>query len=98
MNLCIEYSSDIITILSDSVSEYFYFILLENSRYYRNVEKGYFPQLKIDTFNDGLTNNDVENVIKELLKDSEHDIDYEIENYRESQLYNLLKCNDENEV
>ena len=49
----------------------------------------------IDTFTDGLTNNDVEDAIKQVLHNGGYDIEYEIEEYRTSQLYNDLKGNDE---
>ena len=50
----------------------------------------------IDTFVDGLTNFDVEMAIKEVLNDDDHyDIDYELEEYRKSRLYEILRCNDD---
>lgn len=51
--------------------------------------------LIIDTYTDGLTNADVENAIEQVLHNSGYDIEYEIEEYRTSQLYNNLRGNDE---
>ena len=49
----------------------------------------------IDTFTDGLTNADVEDAIKQVLHNGGYDIEYEIEEYRTSQLYNDLRGNDD---
>ena len=51
--------------------------------------------LIIDTYTDGLTNNDVEEAIKQVLHNGGYDIEYEIEEYRTSQLYNDLRGNDD---
>ena len=51
--------------------------------------------LIIDTYTDGLTNADVEDAIEQVLHNSGYDIEYEIEEYRTSQLYNDLRGNDD---
>lgn len=83
----IEYASKNLLFISDfeSIEEKWYFILLSEKE----------SKIKeINTFTDGLTNNDVINIIKELLNNN-YDIDYEIELYKKSFCYDVLKCNDE---
>ena len=48
----------------------------------------------IDTYTDGLTNSDVEDAIKQVLHNGGYDIEYEIEEYRKSRLYEDLRGND----
>jgi hypothetical protein len=49
----------------------------------------------INTMWDGLTNDDVEQAIEEVLHNSGYDIEWEIEEYRNSDLYRQLKENEE---
>ena len=49
----------------------------------------------INTFTCGLTNADIEESIEEVLHNGGYDIEEEIEIYRNSELYNMLVCNDE---
>ena len=51
--------------------------------------------LVIDTYTDGLTNNDVEDAIKQVLHNGGYDIEHEIEEYRKSRLYEDLMGNEE---
>ena len=52
---------------------------------------------KINTFMYGLTNDDVEEMIKKVLQNSAFDIEEEIEQYRDSKMYKLLKKEEEEE-
>lgn len=85
-NIGIEYNSDCILIVSRDWSEEILVIGLDLSK----------PRIKrFDTWNDGLTNEEVENAIEEVLHNSGYDIESEIELYRESRFYNTLKENEE---
>ena len=84
--LNIEYQSTCILIMS-SCDEFVFIVLDENK-----------PKIKKwNTWWEALTNKDVEEIFKEILDDENYDIEYEIEEYRNSRLYNDLKCNDEEE-
>ena len=84
--LNIEYQSTCILIMS-SCDEFVFIVLDENK-----------PKInKWNTWWEALTNKDVEEIFKEILDDENYDIEYEIEEYRNSRLYNDLKCNDEEE-
>lgn len=78
----IEYSSNDILIISNNSSEEFWVICLDDFR----------PKMvKINTWVNGLDNEEIENTIIELLHNSGYDIEYELELYRNSDLYRNLK-------
>ena len=86
MNLVIEYQSTCILIMSDCATEEFTFIALDEDN----------PKIKKwSTWWKVLTNEDVENIIKELLEGDYYDVEYEIHLYRKSSLYSLLLMNRE---
>lgn len=85
---CIEYSSDHLLFVSDygSPLESFYFILLDEQL--KRIEK-------IDTYYECITTQDAINVIKRLLNDTSYDVEHEIELFKNSELFEVLKCNDD---
>lgn len=84
-NIGVEYSSDYILIVSNCNTEEFKVIGLDSDN----------PKIKsFDTWNDGLTNEEVEKAIREVLSGEKYDIDYELEKYRSSRLWAV---NDYNE-
>ena len=78
------YSSSCLVMLFEVRNDNFYVVNLEdkNSR-----------TKKIETFWQGLTNQDVIDTIKEVLNE-DYDVDYEIELYKSSKLFQDLICND----
>ena len=78
------YSSSCLIMLFEVSKDNFYVINLEdnNSR-----------TKKIETLWQGLTNQDVIDSIKEVLNE-DYDVDYEIELYKSSKLFQDLICND----
>lgn len=85
-NIGIEYNSDCILIVSKEWSEEVLVISLDTTQ----------PRIKrFDTWNEGLTNEEVENAIYEVLCNLGYDIESEIELYRESRFYHTLKENEE---
>ena len=78
------YSSSCLVMLFEVSNDNFYVINLEdnNSR-----------TKKIETLWQGLTNQDVIDSIKEVLNE-DYDVDYEIELYKSSKLFQDLICND----
>ena len=90
-NYNIEYTSTCIVMLNDCGNDRFFIINIDDyATGLHNVK-----MVAINTMWDGLTNNDVEEAIKTVLHNGGYDIEYELELYRESRLYNDLKCNDE---
>lgn len=84
-NIGVEYSSDYILIVSNCNTEEFKVIGLDNDN----------PKIKsFDTWNDGLTNEEVEKAIREVLSVEKYDIDYELEKYRSSRLWADLDYNE----
>lgn len=77
----IEYQSDYILIISNSNVELYIICLNE-----------YNPKIvKINTYFTGLDNNQIEEAIKQVLHNGGYDIEYEIEQYRKSKLYQSIK-------
>ena len=89
----IEYVSNCLLMINDWHYDKFYVIKLDSKRY---GELGLVKTQMVvfDTYTDGLTNSDVEDAIRQVLNDN-YDIDYEIEKYRESRLYENLRGNEE---
>ena len=85
-NIGVEYSSECILIVSRDYTEEVLVIGLDLTQ----------PRIKrFDTWNEGLTNEEVENAIYEVLRNKGYDIESEIELYRESRFYHTLKENEE---
>lgn len=80
----IEYQNDNILIMSDCNGELFIIMEKENLK-----------NVKINTWLNGLTNKDVEKALNEVLSGGWYDIKEEIENYRTSHLWYILKENEE---
>ena len=81
----IEYNSDDILIISNNSSEEFWVICLDDFR----------PKMvKINTWLNGLDNEEIEIAIEKVLHNGGYDIEYEIENYRCSRLYRDLEENE----
>ena len=82
----IEYSSSAILIVSECASETIYVIGLDINK----------PKIKpFYTWFNPPYNIDIENAIKEVLDSVEYDIEHEIEEYRKSSFYQMLKENEE---
>lgn len=78
----IEYYSDNILIISNNSNEEFWVICLD----------GLSPKIvKINAWLVGLDNDTIEESIKQVLNDCVYDINYEIEEYRHSKLYQSIK-------
>lgn len=85
-NMGIEYNSNYILIVSKNWSEEILVIGLDNEN----------PKIKtFYTWFNPPYNEDIENAIKEVLDNVEYDIEYEIEEYRKSKFYQMLKENEE---
>ena len=77
----IEYQSDYILIISNSNDE-IYIICLDELK----------PKIvKINTYFTGLDNSQIEEAIKQVLHNGGYNIEYEIEAYRKSKLYQSIK-------
>ena len=77
----IEYQSDYILIVSNTNDE-LYIICLDDVN----------PKIvKINTFFTGLDNSTIEEAIKQVLHNGGYDIEYELEHYRKSKLYQNIK-------
>lgn len=77
----IEYQSNYILIVS-STNDEIYIICLDETN----------PKIvKINTFYLGLDNNQIEEGIKQVLNNSGYDIEFELEEYRQSKLYQILE-------
>ena len=90
MNKDLVYASNNILIIDDYVYGRFYIIALDDYKLGLNTTR----MVAIDTFTNGLTNNDVEDYIEQLLRNTGYDVEEEIENYRNSSLYQALSEND----
>lgn len=78
----IEYNSNIILIISNNGNEEFWVICLDS----------YNPKIvKINTWLTGLSNSDIERAIETVLHNGGYDIDYELELYRDSDLFRNIK-------
>lgn len=76
----IEYQSNYILIVS-SINDEIYIICLDEVS----------PKIvKINTYYMGLDNNQIEKGIKQVLNNSGYDIEFELEEYRQSRLYQIL--------
>lgn len=85
-NMGIEYNSDYILIVSKNWSEDILVIGLDDIN----------PKIKVfHTWFNPPYNEDIENAIEEVLHNSGYDIEYELELYRESKFYQMLKENEE---
>ena len=77
----IEYQSEYILIISKD-DEFLYIICLDDVN----------PKIEIiNTYITGLDNDMIEEAIKQVLDNSIYDIDYEIELYRHSELYQSIE-------
>lgn len=86
MNIEYESITSRIVIIDDINEDNIYVVGLETNK----IEK-------INTFMYGLTNDDVKEMIKKVLQNSAFDIEEEIEQYRDSKMYKLLKEEEEEE-
>lgn len=78
----IEYNSNDILIISNNSSGEFWVICLDDFR----------PKIvKINTWVNGLDNEEIEIAIEKVLHNGGYDIEYELELYRNSDLYRNLK-------
>ena len=78
----IEYQGGYILIVSTTFYDELFIICLDE----------YNPKIvKINTYFTGLDNNMIEESIKQVLNNSDYNIDYEIEQYRKSKLYQNIK-------
>ena len=86
----IEYVSSCLLMINDWHHDKFYVINIDD------YQEGLIntKMIIINTYTDGLTNNDVEEAIKQVLHNGGYDIEYEIEEYRESRLYENLRGNE----
>lgn len=90
-NANIVYMSDSIIMIEDFGNDRFYITQVFNN-YSLGLQN---TKMKIvNTMWDGLTNDDVELAIEEVLHNSGYDIEWEIEEYRNSDLYQQLKGNE----
>lgn len=81
----IEYQSNCILIVS-STNDEIYIICLDEVN----------PKIvKINTFYLGLDNNQIEEGIKQVLNNSDYDIEFELEEYRQSRLCQILENKEE---
>ena len=85
------YTSSCLVMLEDYCYERFYVINVNDYDLGLQDTK----MLVIDTYTNGLTNNDVEDAIKQVLHNGGYDIEYEIEEYRKSRLYEDLRGNED---
>lgn len=90
MELDFEYSSSCILILSNPSNDKISIIRVDDF----DIGFKTTNMIVIDTFTEGLSNEDVEAAIRQVLND-DYDIDYEIELYHDSRLYAFLKENEE---
>lgn len=86
MNIEYESVTSRVVIIFDNDNENIYVVGLETSKIEKQV-----------TWLCGLTNNDVEDMIKKVLENSGFDVEEEIEQYRDSKMYQLLKKEEEEE-
>ena len=78
----IDYNSNDVLIISNNSGEEFWVICLD----------GLNPKIvKINAWLVGLDNDTIEEAIKQVLDNGVYDIDYEIELYRNSELYQNIK-------
>ena len=78
----IEYNSNDILIISNNSNEEFWVICLDDFK----------PEIvKINTWLLGLSNSDIERAIETVLHNGGYDIEYELELYRDSDLYRNIK-------
>ena len=78
----IDYNSNDVLIISNNSGEEFWVICLD----------GLNPKIvKINVWLVGLDNDTIEEAIKQVLHNGGYDIDYEIEEYRHSELYQSIK-------
>ena len=89
--MTVEYNSRNIIILSDFDSNNEIVIVAYYDDYHFGLQNT--KMVTINTFTDGLTNNDVKEAIVQVLNNTGCDIEYEIELYSESRLYNSLLNN-----
>lgn len=90
-NANIVYMSDSLIMIEDFGNDRFYITQVFNN-YSLGLQN---TKMKIiNTMWDGLTNNDVEQAIKEVLHNEGYDIELEIEEYRNSDLYQQLRGNE----
>ena len=88
----IEYTSSCLLMINDWHYDKFYVINLDSTKF-GALGLVDTKMVVIDTFTCGLTNSDVEDAIRQVLNDN-YDIDYEIEEYKQSRLYEDLRGND----
>lgn len=85
-DLNVEYYSNVILITFDTFTEVARVIFIDTKQ----------PKIKeYNTWFDPITINDIENDIKEMLDNTSYNIDDEIDNFRCSILYQLLKENED---
>ena len=84
-DLNVEYYSNVILITFDTFTEVTRVIFIDTKQ----------PKIKEYTWYAPITINDIEKDIKEMLDNTSYDIEYEIDNFRCSNLYQLLKENEE---
>ena len=85
-DLNVEYYSNVILITFDTFTEVARIIFIDTKQ----------PKIKdYNTWFDPLTINDIENDIREMLENTSYSIEDEIDNFRCSNLYQLLKENEE---
>lgn len=86
MNIEYESITSRVVIIFDNDNENIYVVGLETNK----IEKQ-------STWLCGLTNDDVEYMIRKVLENGSFDIEEEIEQYRDSKMYQLLKEEEEEE-
>lgn len=86
-NFNIEYNSNDILIISNPSNEEFLVICLDSNN----------PKIvKINTWLSGLSNDDIELAIEQVLHNGGYDIEYELNLYRDSDLFkNIKELNEE---
>lgn len=90
-NANIVYMSDSLIMIEDFGNDRFYITQIFNNY---NLGLQNTKMKIINTMWDGLTNSDVELAIEEVLHNEGYDIELEIEEYRNSDLYQQLKGNE----
>ena len=89
-NKNIAYSNGTFLMIEDYGNDKFYIIVCDESK----LEITNTKMVVIDTFTDGLTNDDIKYYISELLKNTNYEIECEIEEFENSELFQLLINND----
>ena len=89
-NKNIAYSSANLLMIEDYGNDKFYIIVCDDYQMGMMDTK----MVVIDTYTDGLTNSDIKYYISELFKNTGYDLDDEIENFENSQLFQLLIDNE----